>query len=77
MSDGAHYQSVCFLELITNESVNEELAREFKINSSFRLEDFAYSSETFMEIIFNNLANTEFDGITVCCLAAISDMMMT
>lgn len=50
---------------LTDGAVNEEVARAFNVTPPFRLEDFTYSSDKLMEIMFSHLSNTSFDGITV------------
>lgn len=55
---------------LNDDDVNEGIAQAFNITQPFRLEDFTYSNNLLLEIIFRHLENTSFDGITVKCLAS-------
>ena len=50
---------------ISDPEVNDEIVRTFNLTSPFKLEDFTYTNYKLLEIIFEHLANTSFDGLTV------------
>ena len=50
---------------LNDSEVNDEITQAFNITPPFRLEDFTYNNHKLMEIMFQHLANTSFDGITV------------
>ena len=50
---------------INDSAVNEKLANAFNVTPPFRLEDFTYGSDKLLEIIFQHLSDTSFDGLTV------------
>ena len=52
-------------EGLNDSDINLETARAFNISPPFRLEDFTYSSPKLKDVMFEHLANTSFDGITV------------
>ena len=50
---------------LKDDAVNEEIAQAFNITPPFKLEDFTYNNNKFLEIIFRHLEDTSFDGVTV------------
>ena len=50
---------------LNDSEVNEEVSQAFNVTPPFRLEDFTYTSDKLMELMFDHLSNTSFDGITV------------
>ena len=49
-----------------NPTLNRRLTEAYEVNSPFRVEDFSYSNDALTDVIFNQLEQTSFDGITVC-----------
>lgn len=50
---------------LSDNAVNEKIARAFNVTAPFTLENFTYSNDNLLEIIFRHLENTSFDGFTV------------
>ena len=50
---------------LLNSEINEEIAQQFNITPPFRLEDFTYRNRRVRDLVFEHLANTSFDGVTV------------
>ncbi len=50
---------------LNNRAINEEIAQAYNITPPFRLEDFSYSNDKVLEVVFSHLSNTSFDGFTV------------
>ena len=48
-----------------DDGISDEIAQAFNITPPFRLDDFTYSNNLLLEIIFRHLEDTSFNGITV------------
>ena len=50
---------------LNDSAVNEELAHAFNMSPPFQLEKFTYNNHKLMDVMFQHLSNTSFNGITV------------
>ena len=44
---------------------NERIAESFNLAPPFSIEEFSYSNDELLEVIFEHIENISFDGITV------------
>ena len=58
---------LCLPVDIDDNETNQQLRMAYELgqNNSFGLNDFSYSSDALLNIIFGHLSNTSFNGITV------------
>ena len=49
----------------TNPELNQKLAEVYRVDGSFRIEDFSYTNDALTDVIFNEVERTSFDGVTV------------
>ena len=45
--------------------INAELAEAYNVTQPFSLEDFTYDNRGLLDVMFDFLSNTSFDGVTV------------
>lgn len=50
---------------IESPSLNEHLVEAYGVNGVFEIENFTYQSDALTNLIFNNIEDTSFSGITV------------
>ena len=58
------YFSLLFLD-IDDPSLNGRLEEAYRVNGRFEIENFTYQSDALTNLIFNNVEDTSFSGITV------------
>ena len=51
-----------------NPSLNEHLADSYGVNGTFQIENFTYENDALTDMVFRQLEDTSFNGITVCIL---------
>ena len=50
---------------LNDSAINEDIVQAIGTDSPFRLEDFSYDNYKVLEIMFEHLQNTMFDGLSV------------
>ena len=50
---------------IADQALNAELAQAYNVMPPFNLENFTYDSRRLLDVIFDHLGNTSFDGVSV------------
>ena len=50
---------------ISDSAINAELVEAYNTTHPFQLQDFTYSNDKLLEIVFSHLENTSFEGVTV------------
>ena len=48
--------------------LNQHLAEAYGVNGTFQIETFTYGNDALTDVIFRQLEDTSFNGITVCPL---------
>ena len=51
--------------------LNQHLAEAYGVNGTFQIENFTYVNDALTDVIFRQLEDTSFNGITVCPLTFI------
>ena len=54
-----------FFEDVDNSLLNGRLAEAYGVNGSFEIQNFTYQNDALTNLIFSNIENTSFGGITV------------
>lgn len=62
-------QSILLTDIENNSELNGKAREEAGLTSSFRIENFTYNNSAIVEVLFNHLERTQFQGITVCYVA--------
>lgn len=52
--------------------LNQRLAKAYGVNGTFQIENFTYVNDALTDVIFRQLEDTSFNGITVCPLTSLS-----
>ena len=50
---------------IADPDLNAELALAYNVTAPFSLEDFTYDNRRLLDVMFDYLSNTTFDGVSV------------
>ena len=69
-----HFSLICLD--IKNTSLNVHLAEAYRVNETFEIENFTYQSDALTNLIFNNVEDTSFSGITVWIIM-FKNLMLT